>query len=677
MIAALVVSVFGQDRAEASDTATRWDSFSESSTCGAPYTRGPFASKMGSLADSEPLLGPFGTYFGRSISEIRDQLVYWTVPYSGGRRVRVHQAMFPSLQKVAEKLADHASEGRIYPIDSASAFVPRTIGGRYQMSRHAMGLAVDFNPAQNPYRDDGTLITNMPAWFVEAWTSSGFCWGGHWPTIKDPMHFAWMGPHATSSTTDSLTPRPPKTTKSSFRSVGSHDTVFHNVMSRYEFAVADGTGNGAPDMIGLRPHPGGTVIDMASSTGGLGECSILRWFVSDESLHEPDLLFLADLDGDSGQDLVALFANGSQMVAKTATRGQRFKDLTSQATGVAADTAAVTGADFDGDGLADLWEATADGRIRVWRGPAFTEKIHESALGSTPLFIAAGDRDGGNRPELFTLHANESSSLVTAHTLSSGTWSGEQTITIAINPDNVVAFGAVDYDGDGRADTQIFDSSGRLSAYAPNSPTGIPSSRWFLDPNHDCQPWDVRLVFRGSFYDDDDSIFEADIESIAAVGVTRGCNPPFNDRFCPKHVVTRETMAAFLVRALGLTANTHPGFVDVPADSTFAADIGKLATAEITKGCNPPANDMFCPKNAVTRETMAAFLVRALNLTDDTHPGFVDVSSSNMFRADIERLATAGITRGCNPPTNDRFCPKDFVTRETMAAFLDRAGLGS
>src|SRR5690606_1831895 len=31
------------------------------------------------------------------------------------------------------------------------------------------------------------------------------------------------------------------------------------------------------------------------------------------------------------------------------------------------------------------------------------------------------------------------------------------------------------------------------------------------------------------------------------------------------------------------------------------------------------------------------------------------------------------ISRGCNPPRNDRFCPDDYVTRRQMAAFLHRA----
>jgi uncharacterized protein YkwD len=175
----------------------------------------------------------------------------------------------------------------------------------------------------------------------------------------------------------------------------------------------------------------------------------------------------------------------------------------------------------------------------------------------------------------------------------------------------------------------------------------------------------------GTFCDDDTSMFEADIERLAAAGITKGCNPPIGDKFCPANHVTRGEMAAFLVRALGLTDRGSVDFAD-DNSSIFEADIEKLATAGITRGCNPPANTNFCPDSKVTRETMAAFLVRALRLTNQGSVDFVDDNGS-MFEADIEKLATAGITRGCNPPTNDRFCPNDYVTRETMAAFIMRA----
>src|SRR5690606_15552614 len=52
--------------------------------------------------------------------------------------------------------------------------------------------------------------------------------------------------------------------------------------------------------------------------------------------------------------------------------------------------------------------------------------------------------------------------------------------------------------------------------------------------------------------DDDDSIFESDIEAIAAVGITVGCNPPDNTEYCPERNVTRAEMATFLARALGI-----------------------------------------------------------------------------------------------------------------------------
>jgi hypothetical protein len=54
---------------------------------------------------------------------------------------------------------------------------------------------------------------------------------------------------------------------------------------------------------------------------------------------------------------------------------------------------------------------------------------------------------------------------------------------------------------------------------------------------------------------------------------------------------------------------------------------------------------------------------------------FADVPPGNIFYAYIERLAALGITAGCgtNAQGQPLFCPSDFVTREQMAAFLIRA----
>lgn len=56
------------------------------------------------------------------------------------------------------------------------------------------------------------------------------------------------------------------------------------------------------------------------------------------------------------------------------------------------------------------------------------------------------------------------------------------------------------------------------------------------------------LAAGGAFTDDDTSVFETDIEWLAASGVTQGCNPPDNTLFCPEDEVTRGQMAAFMRR---------------------------------------------------------------------------------------------------------------------------------
>lgn len=191
---------------------------------------------------------------------------------------------------------------------------------------------------------------------------------------------------------------------------------------------------------------------------------------------------------------------------------------------------------------------------------------------------------------------------------------------------------------------------------------------WFLSMPGDCGA--VPPLNLGPFSDVPfDHLFVGDIEWLADSGITFGCNPPDNTLFCPEGLVTREQMAAFLVRALHFPDGEET-FID-DDDSIFEPDIEALAAAEVTLGCNPPDNTLFCPGDPVTRGQMAAFLVRALDLPPGEEK-FVDDDNS-IFEGEIEALAAAGITIGCNPPINNEFCPANHVTRAQMAAFLHRA----
>ncbi len=117
----------------------------------------------------------------------------------------------------------------------------------------------------------------------------------------------------------------------------------------------------------------------------------------------------------------------------------------------------------------------------------------------------------------------------------------------------------------------------------------------------------------GTFTDDNGIVHEPNIEAIAAAGITFGCNSPASTRYCPYDSVTRGQMAAFLNRALGFAESSIDFFTDDDT-STFESDINNIAEAGVTMGCNAPQGDRYCPEDAVSRAQMASFLARALDL---------------------------------------------------------------
>ena len=102
--------------------------------------------------------------------------------------------------------------------------------------------------------------------------------------------------------------------------------------------------------------------------------------------------------------------------------------------------------------------------------------------------------------------------------------------------------------------------------------------------------------------------------------------------------------------------------------------IALSATAFLGGCATGPAR--YCPDQAVTREQMAVFLLKAKNGAAFLPPlpgaqTFADVPLSDPFARWIAQLAADGITGGCavNPA---RYCPDQAVTRGQMAVFLVR-----
>ena len=162
------------------------------------------------------------------------------------------------------------------------------------------------------------------------------------------------------------------------------------------------------------------------------------------------------------------------------------------------------------------------------------------------------------------------------------------------------------------------------------------------------------------------------IETLAAGGITSGCG---EENYCPDDSVTRAQMAVFLERSLrGGDFQPDPGagniFLDVPAGYWSGGWIELLSSDGITTGCGL---GIYCPEDAVTREQVAVFLLRAKHGPDYVPPTptgvFNDVALDHWSAGWIEQLAAEGITAGCGP---NIYCPKDAVTRDQMAVFLVR-----
>jgi CSLREA domain-containing protein len=188
-------------------------------------------------------------------------------------------------------------------------------------------------------------------------------------------------------------------------------------------------------------------------------------------------------------------------------------------------------------------------------------------------------------------------------------------------------------------------------------------------------------VLQGARFNDvtPDHPFYNEIGKLSALGITAGCG---NGNYCAEANTTREQMAIFIERALGVF-NPPPGpvtptFADVPNSGAtdFSYEfIEDFATRGITQGCAAGPPRLYCPTANVTREQMAAFMIRARGEFNPPTPNmqrFNDVPPTNPFYNFIDRMAVLGITLGCNanPPL---YCPTQFVTRAQMAAFLIRA----
>jgi hypothetical protein len=458
-----------------------WPSFNESPGCGSPWAIGPNAEESGPLGPKTILRGPQASYFGRTVGEVADSLVPWAVPMSDGEVLNVHRRTLPALAMVTQELADVVDLGWVYDIKSAQTFgyTPRTVGGRTRVSQHAFGNAVDVNSLANPHTD-GPLVTDMPGWFVDAWTEAGFCWGGDWVQQSDAMHFSWRGPSFTAGYTSLPRAYAPLTEPEPFsRSIYRHRLPPSREVPRFE-VLMDADGDGSVDVVRVSDRGLTTTVDVLSARSGYASCASTGYRVPHQV--SGGVAIPGDWNRDGVQDL--WIVDDSELITVTPLlTNDRFMP----GVPVTIDTSPgdiYLSADFDVDGWGDLyilrrsdqgWTLEVRGGVDRFSTVLTTRDL---AAGPSSLFTAI-DRDLDLVPDLVAV----SGAGIVVFDGAAGTRS---TVARLFGIDGVSDMAGTDFDGDGRHDIASI-RDGALHVYSGNTPLdGVGAATWFFDPEFSC-----------------------------------------------------------------------------------------------------------------------------------------------------------------------------------------------
>lgn len=161
------------------------------------------------------------------------------------------------------------------------------------------------------------------------------------------------------------------------------------------------------------------------------------------------------------------------------------------------------------------------------------------------------------------------------------------------------------------------------------------------------------------------------IEVLASKGIIRGVS---ETTYNPSENISRADFLALLVRALALTAEIDSNFSDVKPSYYYYEELGVAKSLGISTGVG---NNLFMPKDPISRQDMITLAVRAMQLTGNIKAAG-DVSSLNRF-SDKENIhpyamdaIAAMVKEGMIKGDGSRINPAANTTRAEIAVFMYR-----
>ncbi len=170
--------------------------------------------------------------------------------------------------------------------------------------------------------------------------------------------------------------------------------------------------------------------------------------------------------------------------------------------------------------------------------------------------------------------------------------------------------------------------------------------------------------------------FHRHIMWLSERGITTGDKA---GNFRPLGSTSRSDMAAFLYRYAGSPKYTPSGpepFADVNKSTKFYKEIRWMHAKGLATGTKQATGKpLYKPKQAITREAMAAFFYRLSGTKGYTPRGkepLVDVNRSSKFYREIRWMYDNGITTGITSGNQVRYNEYGTTKRDAFAAFLMR-----
>ena len=107
------------------------------------------------------------------------------------KTIRVNKIIAPSLQTIFSDVFlqcghDQTKVDNLGLSNFGGCYNFRPIRGSNNLSNHALGIAIDIDPENNPL---GAKVGKMPTIVIDAFKKQGFKWGGDYKGRKDWMHF--------------------------------------------------------------------------------------------------------------------------------------------------------------------------------------------------------------------------------------------------------------------------------------------------------------------------------------------------------------------------------------------------------------------------------------------------------------------------------------------------------